>query len=360
MTRPIFRPAILAGAALAALSLAACGGGGAPSQTAAAPVRVDPGAVPPPPEPDPAPSQRPAPASATHDGVLAALSAIEDASEPSTAPAPAAPPPPPPDPGADVVSNLESIVARSNVSLSSHGQYRTHTPGEVEFLRTHLQSAAEAAALPARNGVSLTHREHNRGLNDYHSVTGWLEHSMFQFSLERSASAIPFDSSISFRSWYYSLGAATGANPTGAFTWTGAAVAVGADLTPPTHNGHLFFGDATVRIDDGADPNLYFSVTGLTRADGAETLRDIRLSWAQAEAERRVVDREGFVPQDMVTNGRFSIHGQGRYATPENDMGDSVEGQFYGPNTEEVGGTFRANNYSESNSLFYGVFGAKR
>ena len=187
---------------------------------------------------------------------------------------------------------------------------------------------------------------------------------MFQFSLERRASAIPFDSSISFRSWYYSLGAATGANPTGAFTWTGAAVAFDiGEFHSPTY-GRVFFGDATVRIDDGADPNLYFSVTGLTRAGGAETLRDIRLSWAQAEAERRVVDREGFVPQDMVTNGRFSIYGQGRYAQPVNDMHDSVEGQFYGPNAEEVGGTFRAYSYryggGGDGDLFHGVFGAKR
>ena len=120
----------------------------------------------------------------------------------------------------------------------------------------------------------------------------------------------------------YSVGTAADSNPslTGSGTWTG--VMVGVDAMA---EGNPVQGDARITIDDFSDPmvdvtftNVYNLVAGTTYAD---------MSWT-----------------DMVpTDGGF----QGGTGTK------TIQGLFYGPSHQEVGGTFM-------HDSILGAFGANR
>ena len=123
----------------------------------------------------------------------------------------------------------------------------------------------------------------------------------------------------------YSVGAAAGTNPTagGAATWTG--VMVGGDVGTTAARGHHVQGDAEITIADLADPTVSVAFTNIFDLNARSQLADI--TWSD-------------IP---VTNGAFETG-------PD---GNSIEGKFYGPNHEEVGGIF------ESNEIL-GAFGATR
>ena len=152
---------------------------------------------------------------------------------------------------------------------------------------------------------------------------GWLDHNFFAVQLE----GVTHDSSDGVEvagveaGYAYSIGNATGANPTlsGNATWRGGMVGgtVGSGRS-------LVRGDATLTLDmaqmamDAAFTNIRDAGSGQSRAD---------MMW------------DGLA----VTNGTFGTDRQG----------DSMQGQFYGPNHEEVGGIFERDQ-------IIGAFGAFR
>lgn len=152
---------------------------------------------------------------------------------------------------------------------------------------------------------------------------GWLDHNFFAVQLER----VTHDTSNGVdvagleAGYAYSIGNATGTNPalSGNATWRGGMVggSVGSDH-------RLIQGDATLTLDvaqmamDVVFTNIRHTGTGQSRAD---------MTWGSL----------------AVTNGTFGTGSQG----------DSIQGQFYGPNHEEVGGIFERDE-------FVGAFGAGR
>ena len=152
---------------------------------------------------------------------------------------------------------------------------------------------------------------------------GWLDHNFFAVQLE----GVTHDTSDGVdvagleAGYAYSIGNTTGTNPalSGNATWRGGMVggSVGSDRS-------LVRGDATLTLDmaqmamDVAFTNILNVGTGQSRAD---------MMW------------DGLA----LTNGTFGTGSQG----------DSIQGQFYGPNHEEVGGIFERDQ-------IIGAFGAGR
>ena len=152
---------------------------------------------------------------------------------------------------------------------------------------------------------------------------GWLDNNFFAVQLE----GVTHDTSDGVdvadleAGYAYSIGNATGTNPalSGNATWRGGMVggSVGSDR-------NLVQGDATLTLDmtqmamDVAFTNIRDAGTGQSRAD---------MTW------------DGLA----VTNGTFGT----------GSRGDSIQGRFYGPNHEEVGGIFERDQ-------IIGAFGAGR
>ena len=154
---------------------------------------------------------------------------------------------------------------------------------------------------------------------NYERIAAWMTHSVFYITDVYSSRYSIYE------------GDSTGANPTGAFTWSGAAAAVDNRTTSPTR-GKKFIGDAMLDIDDAANPDLDVAITNLTRAGGTEMLADF--AWSDL----------------TMTNGAFSVASGAQ----------RLSGFFSGPNAVEVGGVFGRYDSSASAYAVRGVFGAKR
>lgn len=180
---------------------------------------------------------------------------------------------------------------------------------------------------------------------DVRNYGGWLEYTAFLVSFTRgclvgtagcSATNPDFprmglfvDTSV--------FGAYSGTTPggRGSATWTGVMVA-GEDIKTDTGSpeSDLFFGDAQVRIDNLAAPDVDVSLTNIHNVTGKTT-------------------RPGMTWQNLpVEDGLFG-RGSGRYDENGNLTGDYIVGMFNGPGHEEVGGRF-------SRGGLVGAFGAKR
>lgn len=163
------------------------------------------------------------------------------------------------------------------------------------------------------------------------SVTGfggWLEHSYFTTSIGAIVGGGAIDGR-NVNGWgsAWSLGDATGTNPvSGSATWTG--VMVGGDVSTDREQGNRIQGDATLTFDFAqADLDIAFT-----------NIQDLETSRSREVHHRDIVWQN--VP---VQNGRFQS-GFDR---------SSIQGTFYGPNHEEVGGVFEARE-------IMGAFGATR
>ena len=128
---------------------------------------------------------------------------------------------------------------------------------------------------------------------------GWMEHGMFavtdRFGGQSGSVGVSFGSSLEM---VPSL--------TDGATWTGDMVGVDAGT------GERVEGDAKIDVDDFADPDVDIEISGIFGANGN--------TWAALRWEN--------VPLDA---GSFRVH---------DDAGGHVEGLFYGPNHDEVGGVF--------------------
>lgn len=212
--------------------------------------------------------------------------------------------------------------SRVDVSCSGDTCEATHL-GVTETLVTTATDSRVVETQPVRprNGISLAYRygssQTDRGATQYIGYGGWLEYGAFGFW-----DGARHESGQELRRVYsYSHGLATNTNPTRGGTWEG--VMVGVDIAS-TKRAHTVEGDAEITMANFRGPRIDVLLRNIYDADGTQyadmTWNDLRL-----------------------TAGGFQT-GSNR---------DSIEGKFYGPNHEEVGGIF------ERNRLL-GAFGAKQ
>ena len=147
---------------------------------------------------------------------------------------------------------------------------------------------------------------------------GWLDYQVFAVAVGRESDP---DEGFEFEAAFaMSLGDATGTVPTsGSATWQGAVV--GTDMA----RKELVEGRARITIDDFAAPVVDAAFTQIVGLD------------------------DGAPREDMSWND-IPVTGSGFKAGAD---GDSIEGRFYGPQHEEVGGIFER-------AEILGAFGAQR
>lgn len=154
----------------------------------------------------------------------------------------------------------------------------------------------------------------------YVHLGGWLDHSYFHIDVNVHRTTGRLTGDVYGRS----SGLATGTNPlSGSATWSG--VMFGRDVSASATHGNQIQGNADLFIDDFAAPRIDVAFTNII---------DIN-----ANQQR----------PDMAWDG-VSVRGGG-FSTGSD--GNSVQGQFYGPNHEEIGGTFERDQV-------IGAFGAHR
>ena len=161
---------------------------------------------------------------------------------------------------------------------------------------------------------------------DYTGYGGWLDHSFFVAEFNRINDGVLENTPFNYS---YSIGDATGSNPTaedGSGTWTG--VMVGGDVSATAARGNRIQGDAEITIADFADPKATVAFTNIYDLDDRGPRAD--MTWSD-------------IP---VTDGGFGT-------APSGATKDVIEGSFYGPNHEEVGGIFERDQV-------LGAFGAAR
>ena len=159
---------------------------------------------------------------------------------------------------------------------------------------------------------------------DFKNLGGWLDYSAFAVEVNSFVSGVGEDLRGTVFGGAYSLGDATGTTPAfGNATWTG--TMVGGDTSLTANRGNRIMGDATLTFD-------------LSREDIDVTFTNIR-------------DIDAGRPHGNITWQNIPVT-SGSFAS-DISFGNSIDGRFYGPNHEEVGGVFERNQIA-------GAFGAKR
>ena len=295
------------------LLLGACGGGGGGSTSSPAmpPLPAQPDPAPPPPEPEP-PDPDPEP-------------------EPQPPPPP---PPPPPSPSAQlesllaVADTVTSFTSFFGSSIDDRGTQAKPAGLEMDDISLWWDDLLEP--IGNRQGASRAFfevREPTRSsaVENRFNYAGWMEHNFFALSTSSTVIDNPLDPAEYVTAHIHSIGDVSGSNPvSGNATWTG--IMAGVDLRPGDAMGNLVEGDATLSIGDFVRPTV-----------------DVRFSNVSDQHTGAAI--ENMVWSSIpLTSGYFS--------------GNGLQGHFYGPNHEEVGGTFA---YGTSRQhLVVGAFGAKR
>lgn len=190
----------------------------------------------------------------------------------------------------------------------------------------------EFQVIMAHNGVPMVQQRHREeaGTADQSellSYGGWLTHSAFEIGVSASPSFASPEASLAISASY---GDDTGTNPSESAgmtaTWTG--VMAGVDMSAANRENFIH-GEATAIVDFvNSDMDLTFSnLVDLNDANRNSALNGMDWTWEDLS----------------LTNGAF------RSGSSTNQ----IQGQFYGPNHEEVGGTFERNQV-------LGAFGAAR
>ena len=184
---------------------------------------------------------------------------------------------------------------------------------------------ARFEAVGSRHGVSLAQ---GRGVSTFSGIAiarygygGWMNHSFFAVESGTITQGPPVLEGAGVQ-FSYAVGNAANSNPslTGSGTWTG--VMVGMDSAA---DGHPVQGDARITVDDLSDPMVDVTFTNVLDLVAGTAYQD--MSWANM----------------VSTDGGF----QGGTGTR------TIQGQFYGPSHQEVGGTFM-------HDSILGAFGANR
>ena len=218
--------------------------------------------------------------------------------------------------GATCTAPAASMLLGSALSLSTSDLSYVDADGDGD---THFEAVA------SHRGVSVAH---GSGVSTFSGLSitrygygGWMDHSFFVVESGEITEGPPVvqGAGVLFN---YSAGTAADSNPTptGGGIWTG--VMVGMDSMA---GGNPVQGDAEITIDDFSDPMVDVIFTDVHDLVAGTTHED--MSWT-----------------DMVpTDGGF----QGGAGTR------TIQGQFYGPSHQEVGGTFM-------HDSILGAFGANR
>ncbi len=157
---------------------------------------------------------------------------------------------------------------------------------------------------------------------DIFNYGGWLEHSFFVVQFEEVTERGDYQGTK--LAGGVSIGDATDTNPdAGSGTWSG--VMVGIDGSGTATQDHVIQGDADITIADFSNPQVDVAFTNVYDLDAGTQRND--MTWSGID----------------LASGEFET-GQD---------GNSIEGRFYGPNHEEVGGVFERNR-------IIGAFGASR
>lgn len=175
---------------------------------------------------------------------------------------------------------------------------------------------AEYQGIATHRGVSVAQ---GRGPTTFAGVSvdrigfgGWLEHSFFAVEGGHVTDGPPV--AVGAQVGYgYSVGDAAGTNPaTGGGTWRG--VMTGLDVSATATRGSPILGDAEISIADLADPVVGIAFTGIRNLATGTSLAD--MTWSDL----------------ALVDGDFGAKPGGETSY--------IEGRFYGPGHEEVGGTF--------------------
>ena len=218
--------------------------------------------------------------------------------------------------GATCTTRSASALLGSELSLST---------SDLSYVDADGDGDTRYEAVASHHGVSVAH---GSGVSTFSGLAitrygygGWMDHSFFVVESGEITQGPPAlqDAGVLYS---YSAGTAADSNPTptGGGTWTG--VMVGMDSMA---DGNPVQGDARITIDDFSDPMVDVTFTNVHDLVAGTTHED--MSWT-----------------DMVsTDGGF----QGGTGTR------TIQGQFYGPSHQEVGGTFM-------HDSILGAFGANR
>ncbi len=186
---------------------------------------------------------------------------------------------------------------------------------------------AELTLLRERRGVTLVRTDMSGNVADVETYAGWLEHSLLYTESSLFTNDLdPDKGGTSVTN--YSLGFSSGVNPSsadGSARWEG--LMLGREMRASDNRGQVIRGDADVTVDFGAD-----SMT------------------ANVEFTDIVNIETGDLQNDMAWHGMaLDEGGFARTDAPD----DTISGQFYGPNEEEVGGVFEQGGIA-------GAFGGRR
>lgn len=174
--------------------------------------------------------------------------------------------------------------------------------------------------------ADVSGRDEEAGVaTDFNTLGGWLDYSAFTVEMYSIVSGV--SDGVDLRGTVFSVassfGDATRTTPAfGNATWTG--TMVGADTSSTANRGNRIQGDATLSFDL-SQRNIDVAFMNIRDIDAGRPHGNI--TWQN-------------IP---VTSGSFST----------GIDGNSIDGRFYGPNHEEVGGIFERNQIA-------GAFGAKR
>ena len=219
---------------------------------------------------------------------------------------------------------IESSCSGTSCTLSAFGE----EVGEASIAGlTEESENAWPAATETFRGVSLA-REAAVGavgepISGGNAWGGWLDHSAFLVGHATFVDDELGDVTIPLAT---SIGDATGTNPTpvvGGAAWSG--VMLGTNMGDMASRAREIRGDADITIAEFANPSVEVAFTNI-RELGTGDMRD-----------------------DMTWSG-IPLAG-GRFGT--GSAGNEIEGAFYGPDHQEVGGVF------ERDRVF-GAFGAER
>ena len=179
--------------------------------------------------------------------------------------------------------------------------------------------------LGVNSGIDLT----NPSIS-FMSHGGWMEYAYF------ATDTVSINDNV-YWGYAFSIGDDTGSNPVGSATWEGAMVGGFFEESSPGSGdrGHRVQGEAT----------LTFWLADATLDAAFTNIVDISVQLSEHSPHPHPRHPSMYWEDLTVQDGRFRREGS---------EGHFIQGQFYGPNHQEVGGIF------EHNNNIAGAFGARR
>lgn len=239
---------------------------------------------------------------------------------------------------------LADLIAASDMVINSHTANASIWHLDVEGVPSGLQLSDLAMAgplglesLPDHQGVSRASAEfwNEPNSSEYGGTNyaGWMDYSFFFVNGWRGVNGSALNPDEGAYAYVYSMGDTTGHNPTGGGSWLGAMTGVETYNTSELAN--LIEGDATITVADFGNPMVDVAFTNIVDRETGASRND--MIWSSLRLTAGSFNHKGF----RVESGAWA------------DNLNSLSGQFYGPEGEEVGGIFLRDGIA-------GAFGARR